>query len=381
MKFGDSIFDIEFSPHKIMPLYPKLSALASGSDDVYPSTVEVDLVSYCNHNCKWCVDPAHGRSRLEMGFVGKLFEELRFLQVAGIVFKGGGESTLHPRFEDALELARQQGFEAGVVTNGSMLHRRAGALASLASYVRVSIDGPTPESHAALHGSDDFETIVEGVVKLVQERNRLKRRHPVVGLSFAMDFHAMDLVETAVELGERVACDYVLFRPPFFEEVGAEPTMTPMEALQVRRRFMDVRSAYKGDMKILVDHWISDRDAELSEIFQADSPRRGSFVARNANGIEHVTGRCLASPLLAVVTGDQSLYGCCNLRSLPEWKFGRIDYDEGLTFEKVYMGKRRKMVLEKMRRFACRRYCTHPLSRYNEIIEYLKSPRHHGSFV
>ncbi|MCP5118522.1 MAG: hypothetical protein GY953_47525, partial [bacterium] len=167
----------------------------------------------------------------------------------------------------------------------------------------------------------------------------------------------------------------------FFEEVGHPSTMTPLEACQLRRRFVEAGEACQGRMKVLVDHWVSDRDAAEIDSLPPASPRRGSCVASNANGIEHITGRCLAAPLLAVVAADRHVYPCCNLRAIGEWCLGRIDYHCGITFKQVWEGPRRRDVLSRIHQFACARHCTHPMSRYNEIIEYLMSARYHGSFV
>ena len=380
MAFGSQITEIELSPHKYLLHTDRLRKLAGG-DDVFPVTVELDLVNYCNHHCAWCVDPAHGQDRFDDASAERLLNELRELDVMGIVYKGGGEPTLHPSFPHLLRMTRQLGFEAGLVTNGSRLADIHRAVAAYASYLRVSIDGPTPESHRAIHGSGDFHRIVEGVERVVELRRQHEQRHPVIGLSFAMDVSMCGLIERAVQLGDRLAVDYVLFRTPFFEEAGREPTMTVDQARQVRNAFDTARQRYNGTMKIMVDHWISDREADRIETTGRPSPRRGTLQKKHANGIEHLTGRCLASPLLAVVAGDKRIYPCCNLRALDAWCVGAIDYERGQTFKRIWEGSQRRRVMDRIRKAKCIRHCTHPLSKYNEAIEYLAGPGYHGGFV
>ncbi|WP_028314621.1 radical SAM protein [Desulfatibacillum aliphaticivorans] len=380
MQFGSSITDIELNPYKFVSILPKLEALAAGQD-IFPVTVELDPVNYCNHKCRWCVDPYHGQSCISLNFAERLFGEFEEIGVAGVVFKGGGEPTLHPEFSRLLETASKCKFEVGVVTNGSRINGIADVLASYADYVRVSIDGPTPSSHRYVHGSDDFEHVVGGAKKLLEIRNKSNQRHPIVGLSFAMDFGMIDLVDAALKLGEQVKSDYILFRPPFFEEVGAQATNSPLESFKLRKQFVDAANGYTGDMKILVDHWISDQDAKYLNAYKGNSPRRGSYIMKNANGIEHVTGRCLASPLLSVITAEGDVYPCCNLRSIQKWRIGRINYEQGRTLKMILEGQERQEILTRIKKFACAKHCTHPLSKYNEIIEYLKSPMHHKGFV
>ena len=379
MSFGKSFRDVELSPYKWVTHFDRLKILAEGGD-VFPVTIELDLVDYCNHNCGWCVDPAHKKNSLDRGFVSTLLDELKGLGIEGIVFKGGGEPTLYRFFPDVLEETRAKGFEVGVVTNGSRLPSLYSAIVKNANYIRTSIDGPTPESHKEIHRSDDFEAVVTGVCSLVGLRDELKQRHPIIGLSFAMDYQMIDLINSAINLGDKLGVDYTLFRPPFFEEVGRNNTMNTQQKGELLAAFERESRAYSGRMRIFIDYWVSDSEAgEFSS--RGESPRRGGYMQKGTNGIEHVTGRCLASPLLAVVSADRKVYPCCNLRFLDEWNIGTVDYETGNTFEKLWHGQRRREVMDRIHRTECIKVCTHPLSRYNEVIEYLKSPMYHRGFV
>ena len=189
------------------------------------------------------------------------------------------------------------------------------------------------------------------------------------------------LVPEVVKLGDRLDVDYILMRPPFFEEVGRKSSMTTVgEKKELLSAFETEKKSYNGKMKIFVDYWISDSDAKKISS-RGESPRRGMYMKEGANGIEHVTGRCLASPLLAVITADKKVYPCCNLRFLEEWSIGTIDYETGSSFEKLWHGERRKEIMDRIHKIECIKYCTHPMSRYNEVIEYLKSPKYHRGFV
>lgn len=374
----------EFNPLKILHHFDRLRALAGG-EDIAPVTIEIDPVAWCNHACGWCVDPEHHHTSLEWATYSQLIDELTAFevhgeQVEGIVFKGGGEPGLHPRFADMVEYAAGRGFAVGVVSNGSRLRDHAGVLARNASYARISLDGPTQESHHRVHRSHDFDHIVQSVAELVVARG--DNRHPVIGLSFALDIHGLPLAGEAITLGEHLGVDYVLLRPPFFEEVGRKPTMNPAEAATVRAELNQLAAAYRGPLELLVGHWIG--DAELAACSQASFEASGRRDSRSSTAlpIEHRLKRCLASPLLAVVTANATLYGCCNLRALKDWQMGRLDYLAGIGFAQIWHGERRRRVLARMHRTECIRYCTHPLSRYNEMIEVLRDGKKwHSEFV
>lgn len=379
MSFADSFTDIEFSQYKHVSHMDKLTALANGVD-VFPVTVELDLVDYCNHNCAWCVDPVHKHNSLESAFASKLLAELKALGIEGIVFKGGGEPTLHESFSDLIREARTLDFEVGIVTNGSRLTDLHEEIVLNANYLRVSIDGPNAESHRRIHRSNDFELIVKGLERVVETRAKLQQRHPIIGISFAMDYSTIDLVAEAITLADRLAVDYVLLRPPFLEEVGRRNSMTIPQKKRVISTFDAYGRMYHGRLKILVDYWIADSEASAFSARDA-SPRRGKCMPEGTNGIEHLTRRCLASPLLAVVTAEKKVYPCCNLRFVEEWNVGKIDYSNGDDFESIWNSDTRKKVMQRVHRVECLGLCTHPMSKYNEIIEYLKSCRYHKGFV
>ncbi len=375
----------EVNPLKIWHHADRLRALAEGKD-VAPITVEVDPVAYCNHRCFWCVDPEHRPVNASRSFLWMLLEELAQFElngfgVKGIVFKGGGEPTLHPDFPALLTRARELGFEVGVVTNGSRLlaPHIAATLADKASYVRISVDGPTPETHKRIHGTADFDAIVAGIELLISQRTA---RHPVIGLSFALDHAMIPVIPEALHLGERLGVDYVLLRPPFFEEVGRKSTMTAAEAEALRQHLKAIAQQNAGTPQVLVGLWKGDAERNLATGLALDAAGRRDFHASDDIPIEHRLGECWASPLLAVVAADGQVYGCCNLRYLADWRMGQIDYTQGMTFAAIWQGERRKAVMARMHATSCIAHCTHPLTRYNDIIAVLRDAEHpHSGFV
>jgi hypothetical protein len=268
-----------------------------------------------------------------------------------------------------------------VVTNGSQLDRHRDTLATRSAYVRVSLDGPTPASHRRVHRSDDFAAVTAGVAALVEARG--DRRDPILGLSFALDHTSVSLAPQAIDLAEQLRVDYALLRPPFFEEVGRTPTMSIRQARAVRRRLHRLAAAHSGAVEVMVGGWVGDAEQALGTTPPGPlAAGRRDTLADDGVPIEHRTGRCLASPLLAVVTADGTLYGCCNLRALPAWAMGRLDYGAGIGFASLWQGPRRQAILARMHRTDCIAHCTHPLTRYNEIVELLREPTaHHREFL
>lgn len=65
MKDNVGIMKNEFSSFKILNHLDRLGELAD-TGDCYPLTVELDLTNFCNHKCKCCVDPSHGKTAKQL---------------------------------------------------------------------------------------------------------------------------------------------------------------------------------------------------------------------------------------------------------------------------------------------------------------------------
>ena len=207
-------------------------------------------------------------------------------------------------------------------------------------------------------------------------------RHPLVGLSFAMDFAMIEVIPEAIALGDRLGVDYVLLRPPFFEEVGRSTTMTSTQAADLRKALIAAARAYHGRMDVLVGAWVGDAERVIDNGMSLDASGRRDHQLQDDLPIEHRLATRRASPLLAVVAADGQVYGCCNLRFLEQWSFGRVDYEQGITPKDIWLGDVRRRQLARMQATECIAHCTHPLARYNEIIEVLRdTDRPHSAFV
>jgi len=381
-----SIFDIEFNPNKHLVHWDRINALVQGKD-TSPVTLELDICSICNHGCEWCVDPprVHSNQLMPVPIAKRIMEEAKELDVKGIVFKGGGESTLHPKFNEIIQIAGEMGFEIGVVTHGGNLNNQKllNALVKYCAYIRISIDGPNPELRKDIHKVNDFYPMIEGIKKLINFKQ--SKRHPIVGATFCIDHSRRFLIEKCIQIGEKICLDYVLIRPPFCEEVGFPAPYTSEEGAILRNEIRMVAENYCGKMQVMVGNWIGDKELENLSLKKKESnlARRDLSVQKfEYNGIEHITKRCLASPLFIVVTAEGEVYGCCCLRGIKEFSFGKVNYSSGISLTSIMKSERRKQSLGKMQRVECLKYCTHPLNKINELIEYLSLPeKHHSSFI
>ena len=84
-----------------------------------PILVEIAPVGYCNANCSWCFCKRHHSNKRVNGIdMLNAIEDLSILGVKAINWTGGGEPTLHPKFDKFIAEANVCGLHQGLFTNG-----------------------------------------------------------------------------------------------------------------------------------------------------------------------------------------------------------------------------------------------------------------------
>ncbi len=135
-----------------------------------PDNVMLDLTWACNHRCVFCYNPA-ANSRRGHPPTATTEAILRVLAEWGVreVLYLGGEPTLHPGFDEIIDLGASLELEQRVVTNGGRIdQQRARHLAELGVEVGVSLHG----SEAAIHDGltkvpGSFQQAMQGLDELV----------------------------------------------------------------------------------------------------------------------------------------------------------------------------------------------------------------------
>ena len=92
--------------------------------DTIPVSTEISWSNACNAKCPWCFYVNHaGKQRHSADFIDaevmkRALTEMREAGVRAVTLTGGGEPTIHPKFEEMTEHAHNLGFRLGIFTNG-----------------------------------------------------------------------------------------------------------------------------------------------------------------------------------------------------------------------------------------------------------------------
>ena len=142
------------------------------------TTLYLYISGSCNLACRHCwIIPTHRTDGHEGQYVKtehvqKVIRGAKPLGL-GLVKLTGGEPMLHPQFREIVGLVNSEGVYMQIETNGTLLdHKMAKFLKQTRqlSFISISIDGATAESHDELRGvTGSFDSAVGGIRNLVEE--------------------------------------------------------------------------------------------------------------------------------------------------------------------------------------------------------------------
>ncbi|RJQ28965.1 radical SAM protein [Candidatus Parcubacteria bacterium] len=313
-------------------------------DFSYPVSIELSLTNRCNLRCHWCSDSdLRKRSMTDIDFdvLKSLFMDLSENGVRGIVIEGGGEPTVHPRFNDIIKCAKDFNHKLGLITNGIILPDQTSL--NNFDWIRVSLDAANRFQFIKAKGSDQFDTVIDNIRQMVMCG---QRHNLVVGIGYVLTKYNEDHLEDLVISLCRIGVNYIQFRP-----VIDHSHMLPI----------------KFDLQYLEKYSTSEFTVNIHNM--------------NENIIKGNLGLpCLAHSLSTVISTNGDIYICGRLNKY-KWlnPIGNL-YKE--SFHDIWKGKERirqaRMVFDSE---FCRKWCPEcRLTKYNILLDNI-SKIHTKNFI
>ena len=162
--------------------------------------MDINVVLHCNQRCISCshASPFTKPWTMTPEMLARDLAALKGVAHFRVLQMVGGEPTLHKDFFQITGAAKLNGLEVGLITNGS----RESMLDAAAnfSWVRVSMDGGTPELYSKIRRvpEDEFNKVLANVWALRQAAPDL-----VIGVQFMVT--SVEAVEAVPEFLERLS--------------------------------------------------------------------------------------------------------------------------------------------------------------------------------
>lgn len=149
---------------------------------VPPECLNIEVNNTCNQRCVFC--PYHGkykpkeihRSVLDIGFVKKIMDQAAELGIGRkeIGFYLAGEALLYKGLAELVSYAKQLGFPYVFLTTNGVLatpERINPIIDAGLDSIRFSVNAADRNLYAELHGSDDFDIVLENIKKMTEYVN------------------------------------------------------------------------------------------------------------------------------------------------------------------------------------------------------------------
>lgn len=297
-----------FLPLKVLRHAGHVEAMLRG-DVVYPISVELDLSNVCNHSCPWCSFNGFRQANWVSwpeARVFSLLDELAAVGVQSITFTGGGEPLVHKQAAALFAHAHRLGMQYGVVTNGRRLEGVAAkTVAQSATFVRVSLDAGTTQTHQLLHATamPEYSRILGNMRRV---RELAGDRSLTIGASMCIfDVNRHEIGQAAARV-KAIGANYLEVRPVFPTEWRGGGFGNPLTDA-----YVDEAKASLAEAKATHD----DARFRVIGMIQRFDQVKDKSKAYDA---------CRIGSLTTVINADGYIYHCCIQRGMPAFRAGSV---------------------------------------------------------
>ena len=160
-----------------------------GYVDIPLKRVHVELTNICNFDCVFCPKDQMKRpyGYMDVDLAKRIIDELKTKNICEkITFHIMGEPTLHPRFFEILDYAREKEMNVGITTNGAGLSGETGRrLIAYPMYqLDISLQTPDEKSFPLRKARNlPFEKYVNGIIDFIRAYN-IKEKDTILKIRF-----------------------------------------------------------------------------------------------------------------------------------------------------------------------------------------------------
>lgn len=289
-----------------------------------PLLIEFGPVSGCNHRCLPCYVQDHNR-KIEL-----MKEEvyLRFMAEIGrygvkaVVLAGCGEPLLHKATIRAIELAKKNGTDVGMFTNGVLIRpeNMEGLLKNL-TFIRFTINGCSQDSYPKAHGcsSRDWEKVISNIEDLLSLKKKMKSNCTIGVYTLLLGENVAE-VESWAERLKQMKVDYLILKPP---EVSLD-------------NIQFARIVVMDQAKPILERIAKLNSPDFTVEIRWDLFKEGCVKDYK---------RCLGLPFMCAVDADGSVYSCNWHWKKDDFKYGDLNTQ---TFKEIWESRRKKEIMDKI---------------------------------
>lgn len=257
-----------------------------------PRFISCWISEICNLDCTYCFfsDTNHDKTHQYIDgdrFI-KWMSQAKALGAESLEFSGGGEPTLHPRFQEIFTRASGMGYKLGIITHACN-PMPLDVMVRHFSYIRCGLDAATPETHDAIKRNKRkdywFHKAVENIQEMVRLRDQNSADTLQIGIKVVLNSINVHEINALVDLARKLHVNYIQMK----YEHSSDHTLTPDQLVSTQG---------------LLDYHALKNDVEFTKV-------KGTVQHQRA------TTKCFMSPIHTVVTATGKILQCCFFEDRP----------------------------------------------------------------
>lgn len=218
-------------------------------------SLNLDLTTACNYRCTHCID--WDKLNTGVNYVdAELFESLQTLIDEGlrsVILIGGGEPTMHRKFEETVRFLKDRKIKIGIVTNGSRgdVLLKVAPLLAKGDWIRFSLDSGKDDTFSRMHLPVNKRVNLHEICTWVP---KIRDANPdlQVGFSFiivwnnaereagALVIPNIDEIVIATKLAREYRFNYISFKPFLVRRPDGAESLDPEVSGDLNRTIEEI---------------------------------------------------------------------------------------------------------------------------------------------
>lgn len=193
--------------------YQNQKGQLSGFNTPLPWALSIEPNNSCNLKCISC--PVGNNSLLRTtGFMDiELYKDIisqtrKHLIYLNLYFQG--ESLLHPKIGEMIEIAHKNNIYTCISTNGQLLSKNIDKIVGTGlDKLIISIDGLNEDTYQVYRKGGELKLITDGIEELIKHKKHNKQKHPHIELQFIVMKHNQHEIQALNKFRKETGADSI----------------------------------------------------------------------------------------------------------------------------------------------------------------------------
>ena len=197
-----------------------------------PWAASIEPTTSCNLRCPECPTGMQSLSRnkgnMNLDLFRNILEKLS-PDLIHLTLYFQGEPMLNLHFPEMVQLARSRNIFVATSTNGHFLNDENvdKIIKSGLSHLIISLDGLDQQTYEKYRVNGDFQTVIDGIHRLVSARKAAKLNFPFIELQFLVMRHNEHQIKHVEEFAARSGVDKLSYKTAQVYNFDSENTIIP----------------------------------------------------------------------------------------------------------------------------------------------------------